>query len=119
MFHFLVDAFLRVHCVTSWGADTAIRNHGSVISAVLSSVATGCGGGTLATILLDTNYQRSLMDKLTDALVSRKAYSYRVVMNDSEIEHLVTMSLFYQISIGFIPLSFIHPIDPVMKSVCR
>lgn len=39
-------------------------------------------------------------------------------MNGSEIEHLVTMSLFYQIAIGFIPLSFIHPIDPVMKNVC-
>lgn len=43
---------------------------------------------------------------------------YDIVMNDREIEHLVTMSLFYQIAIGFIPLSFIHPIDPVVKSVC-
>lgn len=51
-------------------------------------------------------------------LFQEKRSVYEVIMNDSEIEHLVTMSLFYQIAIGFIPLSFIHPIDPVMKNVC-
>lgn len=41
IFNFFVDAFLRVHCVTSWGADIAIRSNGSVVSAIFGSMATG------------------------------------------------------------------------------
>lgn len=79
-------------------------------------MATGCGGGVLATILLDSHFQGSLMSKLTRVLYSRKRYAMTLFLICSELEHLLTMSLFYQIAIGFIPLSFIQPIDPVSLS---
>ena len=88
--------------MTSWGVDTAIRANGSVVSATFASIATGCGGGFIAAILLDAS-SSSLMDKITRVFVSKKR----------EIEHLMTLSLFYQVAIGFIPLSFIVPLDRV------
>ena len=33
-------------------------------------------------------------------------------MNSSEIEHLLTMSLFYQVLIGFLPLPMVTPLVP-------
>ena len=108
LFFFLTEALLRVHCVTSWGVDTAIRSNGSVVSATFGSIATGCGGGFLASLLLD-DMKGSWMDKVTRALMTRK----------QEIEHLLTLSLCYQCAIGFIPLPFITPIHPVTaKSLC-
>ena len=66
------DAFLRVHCVSSWGVDAAIRYGGSVISATLSSIATGCGGGFVAMLLLDNNSQGTWMDKIVRVFIPRK-----------------------------------------------
>ena len=33
-------------------------------------------------------------------------------MSGSEIEHLLTMSLFYQVLIGFLPLPMVTPLAP-------
>ena len=74
MFFFLTEALLRVHCVTSWGVDTSIRSNGSVVSATFGSIATGCGGGFLASLLLD-DMKGSWMDKVTRALMTRKQYT--------------------------------------------
>lgn len=67
-----MDAFLRVHCVSSWGVDAAIRYGGSVISATLASVATGCGGGFVAMMLLDRETRGSWMDKIVRVYKTRK-----------------------------------------------
>lgn len=67
----MVDCLLRVHCVTSWGVHTAIAAGGSVVSATFASMATGCGGGMLATLLLDES-SSVWMDKLTRVLVKYK-----------------------------------------------
>ncbi|CBK23917.2 uncharacterized protein [Blastocystis hominis] len=107
-FNFVVDCLLRIHCVTSWGVHTAISAGGSVVSATFASMATGCGGGMLATLLLDDS-SSVWMDKLTRVLVKYKR----------ELEHLLTLSLLYQALIGFLPLSFVSPMDFISaKSVC-
>ncbi|KAM7456379.1 hypothetical protein BLSTO_02867 [Blastocystis sp. subtype 1] len=100
-FFFLVDCLLRVHCVTSWGVDNAIRANGSVISATFASIATGCGGGFVASVLLDKS-RGSTMDKISRVFALKKR----------EIEHLLTMSLFYQVLIGFLPLPMVTPLVP-------
>ncbi|KAK8803877.1 hypothetical protein WA588_005767 [Blastocystis sp. NMH] len=106
---FLIDAFLRVHCVTSWGVDTAVRNNGSVVSACFASIATGCGGGILTALFLDATPSDAWMDKVTRVIVAKK----------KEMEHLLTMSLCYQAAIGFLPLPFITPLDPLTaKLIC-
>ena len=73
---FLIDAFLRVHCVTSWGVDTAVRSNGSVVSACFASIATGCGGGILAALFLDATASDSWMDKVTRVIVAKKRWLY-------------------------------------------
>lgn len=60
--------------MTSWGVDTAIRCNGSVVSATFGSIATGCGGGFLAALLLD-DMEGSWMDKITRVWMSRKRYN--------------------------------------------
>lgn len=117
-----MDCLLRVHCVTSWGVDSAIRANGSVISATFASIATGrtnslcllrgCGGGFVASVLLDKS-GGSTMDKINRTFAVKKRY---VIFNDvtcSEIEHLLTMSLFYQVLIGFLPLPLMIPMIPM------
>lgn len=59
--------------MTSWGVDTAIRCNGSVVSATFASIATGCGGGFLAFLLLDKT-KGSWMDRVTSVLMTRKQY---------------------------------------------
>lgn len=110
---FLIDAFLRVHCVTSWGVDTAVRNNGSVVSACFASIATGCGGGILATLFLDETPSDSWMDKMTRVIMVKKRCVLIPFLNNREMEHLLTMSLCYQVAIGFFPLPFLSPLDPV------
>lgn len=39
------------------------------------------------------------------------------IVHSRELEHLLTLSLVYQVLIGFIPLSFFSPIDRVWASV--
>ena len=113
---FLIDAFLRVHCVTSWGVDTAVRNNGSVVSACFASIATGCGGGILASLLLDATPSDSWMDKVTRVVMAKKRCVLVPFLNNREMEHLLTMSLCYQAAIGFLPLPFLSPLDPVCVS---
>lgn len=60
--------------MTSWGVDTAIRVMEVLFSATFGSVATGCGGGFLASLLLD-DMKGSWMDKVTRALMTRKQYT--------------------------------------------
>ena len=108
IFNFTVECLLRVHCVTSWGVDVAVLSGGSVVSAVLASMATGCGGGMIANLLLDSS-SSVWMDKITVVLMKYK----------KELEHLLTLSLVYQVLIGFIPLSFFSPIDRLSaKTIC-
>ena len=110
---FLIDAFLRVHCVTSWGVDTAVRSNGSVVSACFASIATGCGGGILASLFLDATPSDSWMDKVTRVIMAKKRCVLISLLNCREMEHLLTMSLCYQAAIGFLPLPFVTPLDPV------
>ena len=106
---FLIDAFLRVHCVTSWGVDTAVRNNGSVVSA--------CGGGILTALFLDATPSDAWMDKVTRVIVAKKKCVWLSFLSCREMEHLLTMSLCYQAAIGFLPLPFITPLDPVCRSL--
>ena len=116
---FLIDAFLRVHCVTSWGVDTAVRNNGSVVSACFASIATGCGGGILAALFLDETPSNSWMDRVTRVIMAKKRCVLIPFLNNREMEHLLTMSLCYQAAIGFLPLPFLSPLDPVcVHSLC-
>lgn len=114
---FLIDAFLRVHCVTSWGVDTAVRNNGSVVSACFASIATGCGGGILAALFLDATPSDAWMDKVTRVIVAKKKCVWLSFLSCREMEHLLTMSLCYQAAIGFLPLPFTTPLDPVCRSL--
>lgn len=53
------------------------------------------------------------MDKINRTFAVKKRY---VIFNDvtcSEIEHLLTMSLFYQVLIGFLPLPLMIPMIPM------
>lgn len=109
-FNFVVDCLLRIHCVTSWGVHTAISAGGSVVSATFASMATGCGGGMLATLLLDDS-SSVWMDKVTRVLVKYKRWRSQSDAICRELEHLMTLSLLYQVLIGFLPLSFVSPID--------
>lgn len=43
----------------------------------------------------------------------RKSWENHGKIMDREMEHLLTLSVCYQIAIGFIPLPFITPMDPV------
>lgn len=70
-----MECLLRVHCVTSWGVDVAILSGGSVVSAVLASMATGCGGGMIANLLLDPS-SSVWMDKITAVLMKYKKWEF-------------------------------------------
>lgn len=70
-----MECLLRVHCVTSWGVDVAVLAGGSVVSAVLASMATGCGGGMLASLLLDSS-SSVWMDKITAVLMKYKMWAF-------------------------------------------
>lgn len=68
-------------------------------------------------MLLDREKRGSWMDKIARVYTTRKQQD-GVVMDDGEImdreiEHLLTLSVCYQIAIGFIPLPFITPMNPV------
>ena len=93
-----------------------MRNNGSVVSACFASIATGCGGGILASLLLDTTPSDSWMDKVTRVVMAKKRCVLVPFLNNREMEHLLTMSLCYQAAIGFLPLPFLSPLDPVCVS---
>ena len=57
------------------------------------------------------------MDKVTRVIVAKKKCVWLSFLSCREMEHLLTMSLCYQAAIGFLPLPFITPLDPVCRSL--
>lgn len=53
------------------------------------------------------------MDKVTRVIMAKKRCVWLSFLSCREMEHLLTMSLCYQAAIGFLPLPFITPLDPV------
>ena len=67
----------------------------------------------MAALFLDATPSISWMDKVTCVIMAKKRCVWLSFLSCREMEHLLTMSLCYQAAIGFLPLPFITPLDPV------